>query len=67
MRKIKPQKIVFILDKLGKLYRNGTVLEKFFSLPQTIEISRHFLVSPNRYFTENSCWVLLLFPRWLVK
>ena len=67
MRKIKPQKIVFSLDKLGKLYRNGTVLQKFFQPSSNYRKFQPFLVSPHRYFTENSCWVLLLFLRWLVK
>ena len=57
----------YLLDKLRKLYRNGTCPLAIFQPSSSYRKFQAFLVSPNRYFTENSCWVLLLFPRWLVK
>ena len=45
MGKIKLQKIVGnLLDKLRKLYMNGTVIKKFLASIQAIENSRQFLL-----------------------
>ena len=45
MGKIKLQKIVGnLLDKLRKLYMNGTVIKKFLAFIQAIENSRQFLL-----------------------
>ena len=60
MRKIKLQKIVGnLLDKLRKLYMNGTVTLEIFSLPQSIENSRQFLLL-RTVSTEKSRWVALV-------
>ena len=61
MGKIKLQKVVGNLrDKFRKLYMEGTVIQKFTSVPQAIENFYSIFASQNRYFTENSRWVPLM-------
>ena len=59
MGKIKPQKTVRnLLDKLRKLYMNGTVIQKVLAFSSFRKFQAIF-ASPNRYFTGNSRWVPL--------
>ena len=61
MWKIKLQKVVGnLIDKVRKLYMEGTVIPKFTSVPQVIENFYAIFASPNRYFTESSRWVPLM-------
>ena len=60
MRKIKLQKIVGnLIDKLRKLYMNGTVIQEFLAFPKVQKILGNFCLSEQIFYRKLCRWVPL--------